>query len=371
MDNKLVNILIVDDDVNARLTFGNIMKLKGYTVETAATASEAIFQIKNKFFNIIFIDIRLPDASGLEVLKSVKKMNGDTMAIMVTAYASIDSSIEAMNQGAYSYIMKPVNMDYLQIVLEKALEKQRLSLENKRLLQELKKANKKLTEMDRLKSAFVAMVSHEFKNPLMAINLSLDYVFGGMAGEINTKQKKYLTIGKNEIQRLIRLVTDLLDISRIEAGKMDFKKEQIEILPLINEVITIYEDLAAKKQISLTVTIKQDIGSVCADKDKLTQVLINLLDNAIKFTPTKGKVIIVAFRNDEEVRFEIFNTGAGIPEKDLLKIFDKFERITAESEEGTGLGLPIAKNIIELHQGRMWVESKPGQGSKFIFVLPA
>jgi len=369
MDNKLINILIVDDDVNARWTFENILKLKGYTVETAATASEAIFQIKNKFFNIIFIDIRLPDASGLEVLKSVKKINEDTMAIMVTAYASIDSSIEAMNQGAYSYIMKPVNMDYLQIVLEKALEKQRLSLENKRLLQELKEANKKLTEMDRLKSAFVAMVSHEFKNPLMA--LSLGYIFDGNAGEINAKQKKYLAIGKNEIKRLIRLVTDLLDISKIEAGKMDFKKEQIEILPLINEIIMIYKDLASKKQISLTVNINQDIGSVSADKDKLTQVIINLLDNAIKFTPKKGKIIIMAFRAGEEIRFEISDTGQGISEKDLSKIFDKFERISAENQEGTGLGLPIAKNIIELHQGRMWVESKLGQGSKFIFVLPA
>ena len=193
MNNESITILIVDDDINARWTFSNILKLKGFTVECAATASEAIYQIKNTFYNIIFIDIRLPDASGLEVLKSVKENNEDTTAIMVTAYASIDSSIEAMNQGAFSYIMKPINMDYLQVVLGKALEKQRLSLENKRLLQKLQEANKKLREMDRLKSAFVAMVSHEFNNPLNAINLSLGYVLSGNVGEVNPRQKKYLT----------------------------------------------------------------------------------------------------------------------------------------------------------------------------------
>jgi DNA-binding NtrC family response regulator len=132
-----MNILIIDDDPNARKTLGNILKAKGFEVEEAGTGSEAIVSCQAKFFNLALIDVRLPDTSGLEVLKAVCRINEDTIAIMITGYASLDSSIEAMNKGAFSYITKPVNMDQALIIIEKALEKQRLSLENKRLLKEL------------------------------------------------------------------------------------------------------------------------------------------------------------------------------------------------------------------------------------------
>ncbi|MGA1825266.1 MAG: ATP-binding protein [bacterium] len=371
MDKEDITILIVDDDFNARKTFGNILKLQGYTVESVATASEAISHIKDKFYHIVFIDLRLPDRSGLDVLRSIKDIHEDTMAIMVTAYASIDSSIEAMNQGAYSYIMKPINMDYLQVVLEKALEKQSLSMDNKRLLRELQEANEKLKEMDRLKSAFVAMVSHEFKNPLVVLQLSLDHVLAGYMGDINPKQEKFLRLSKNEIDRLLRLVIDLLDISKIETGGMHLKKETIEILPLIKRIITPYENLLSKKQIALQLEINQDIGSLRADEDKLSQVIINLLSNAIKYTPQQGEIRINVSRKDNGIQFIISDTGPGISQKDILKLFDKFERLIAENEEGTGLGLSIAKYIVELHKGKIWVESTVGKGSSFIFVLPA
>jgi len=135
-----VNILIVDDDPNARKTLGKILKAKGFDVEEAGAGAEAIAACGAKFFNLVLIDVRLPDTSGLEVLKAMRGINEDTIAIMMTGYASLDSSIAAMNQGAFSYITKPVNMDQALIIIEKALEKQRLSLENKRLLKELQEA---------------------------------------------------------------------------------------------------------------------------------------------------------------------------------------------------------------------------------------
>ena len=130
----MVNILIVDDDAGARKTFGNVLKAKGYNVEDAGTGQDALSKIKERFFNIVFLDIRMPGLSGLEVLKAINGISEDTIAIMVTAYASIDSSIEAMNKAAYSYITKPVNMDQVMQVIDRALEKQNLSMENKRLL---------------------------------------------------------------------------------------------------------------------------------------------------------------------------------------------------------------------------------------------
>ena len=135
-----MNILIVDDDPNARKTLGKILKAKGFDVEEAGAGAEAIAACGAKFFNLVLIDVRLPDTSGLEVLKAMRWINEDTIAIMMTGYASLDSSIAAMNQGAFSYITKPVSMDQALIIIEKALEKQRLSLENKRLLKELQEA---------------------------------------------------------------------------------------------------------------------------------------------------------------------------------------------------------------------------------------
>ena len=152
-----MNTLIIEDDPNARKTLGKILKAKGFEVEEAGTGAEAIRSCGAKFFNLALIDVRLPDTSGIEVLKAVRALNEDTIAIMMTGYASLDSSIEAMNKGAYSYITKPVNMDAALAVIERGLEKQRLSMENKRLLQELKEANEYLRKAyEQLKEAIMS-----------------------------------------------------------------------------------------------------------------------------------------------------------------------------------------------------------------------
>jgi len=365
-----MNILIVDDDPDARKTFGKILKTKGFDVEEAGTGSEAIASCGAKFFNLALIDVRLPDTSGLEVLKAVHGINEDTIAIMMTGYAALDSSVEAMNQGAFSYITKPVNMDQALIVIEKAVEKQRLSLENKRLLKELSAANEKLKELDQRKSAFVANVSHELKSPLAIIKGFLVLILDGAVGEINSKQRNCLEIGKRNIERLIRLVTDLLDISKIEAGKMEMRRENFDIAVLVNEILVDYEKELAKKQISLKKDIQENIGAIWADRDKISEVVINLLNNAVKYTTAGGEVGIKLISKENELYFEISDTGPGIPEEYKDKIFDKFERITTEKMEGTGLGLPIAKDIVELHKGKIWVESEAGKGSVFKVKLP-
>lgn len=363
-------ILIVDDDAGARKTFGNILKAKGYDVDSVGNGEEAISKVKGKFFNIVFLDIRLPDISGLEVLKAVAEINEDTVAIMVTAYASVDTSIEAINEAAYSYITKPVDMNHVAQIIARALEKQRLSMDNKRLLVELKDANVKLKEMDARKSVFVANVSHEFKNPLSIIKESLSLVIDGIAGVVNAEQKRILDVGKQNVERLIRLVSDLLDLAKIEAGKLSMRRERFDAGALLQEILRTYENKISEKRLSLKKDIAQDAGPIWADMDKISQVIINLLSNAIKYTPAGGGIMIKLSRIDRDVRLEISDTGSGIAKEDLTRIFDKFERVTIEKHEGTGLGLPITKDIVELHKGRIWVESEAGKGSKFIVTLP-
>jgi len=253
--------------------------------------------------------------------------------------------------------------------IKRRLGKERIILLAIEDITERKAAENLLQEFAERKSVFVANVSHELKNPLGIIRESMSLLLDKFAGEISEKQKEILGIGKRSADRLIRLVSNLLDLSKIEAGKMQLKAEEIHLDVLVEEVLKIYEREISKKQLVLKKEIPSNIGTVVGDRDKLTEVIINLLNNAIKYT-TVGSITITMAGSATEIRFEIADTGSGIPQESLGKIFDKFERIKTEKQEGTGLGLPIAKDIIELHKGKLWVESEAGKGSKFIFTLP-
>lgn len=237
-------------------------------------------------------------------------------------------------------------------------------------ISKIKEAEELLKQMDKRKSAFVANVSHEFKNPLYIIRQSLSNILSGLMGHVEDEQKTMLEIAVKTTDRLVRLVTDLLDISKIEAGKMKLKKERIDIVSLVNEVIANNDAEISKKNLNLQKDFSSNAGFVQGDSDKLTEVIINLLSNAIKYTPAGGRLTIALSGSNKDIRFEISDSGPGIAREDFYKLFDKFERLTAEKEEGTGLGLSITRDIIELHKGKIWVESEIGKGSKFIFTLP-
>lgn len=238
-----------------------------------------------------------------------------------------------------------------------------------RLNDELSRSNEKLLELDQRKSDFVAMVSHEFKNPLGVISGAMEFILEDNAWRGGPQQKEMLELAQKSAARLIRMVTNILDLAKIEAGKMELSREKIDMGALVDEVVAEYENEIAAKKIALVKRIPRGIEAVWGDRDKLIQVLINLLSNAIKYTE-HGSVTVSLTETERAVRFEIVDTGPGILQEHLGKIFDKFERITAERQEGTGLGLPIARDIIELHGGKLWVESEMGKGSRFIFTLP-
>ena len=255
--------------------------------------------------------------------------------------------------------------------LEKEIARsKRLEMEREWLNNELVRLNEKLVALDKRKSDVVAMVSHEFRGPLGILQEAIDLLLQGHGGDLGPDQRGLLEMVKRSIARLIRLVTGVLDISKIEAGKIELKKERIDLPALIDEVVALHGKKMADKQIVFQKKLADDTGVLWADQDKLSQVLINLLANAIQYTPSHGSVTVAVGGTESEVRFEISDTGSGIPKEYSEKIFDRFERIGIERQEGTGLGLPIAKDIVELHKGRIWVESEVGKGSKFCFVLP-
>ncbi|OGP17571.1 MAG: hypothetical protein A2053_00430 [Deltaproteobacteria bacterium GWA2_50_8] len=242
--------------------------------------------------------------------------------------------------------------------------------ERKEFEEKLKKSNEELKEISDRKSAFVANVSHEFKNPLIIIRETMTIILDGLLGEINEKQKDFLEKGKKTVDRLMRLVLNLLDIAKIESGKVELHKKKTDMASLSHDILESHKPSLAKKQIFIKTDIDDKTTPVWIDPDRITEVITNLMDNAIKYTPVNGHVFMKLSETPSEIRFEISNSGTEIDEKDFGKIFDKFERITSEREEGTGLGLSIAKDIVELHHGSIWIENERGKGNRFIFVLP-
>ncbi len=240
------------------------------------------------------------------------------------------------------------------------------------LAQAFNKMCAKLKEVDRMKSEFFSLMSHELRTPLTSIREGTNLFLEGVGGEVTEKQQKLLTIISEESNRLIDLVNSLLDLSKLEAGMVPFHFTEEDLGPLIDRSLHELMPLAESRNIKL----EKEIGElplVLMDTEKIRQVLRNLIGNALKFTPHGGLVRVVARQTDEGVHVSVTDTGPGIAQEHIQGIFEKFRQISPANSrrlQGTGLGLAIVKHIVQAHRGRIWVESKMGQGSSFTFVLP-
>lgn len=244
--------------------------------------------------------------------------------------------------------------------------------EIKRAEKELMRKNTELQKLDKLKSDFISTVSHELRTPLSITKEGINLILDEIPGKINNKQRDVLVASKNNIDRLARIISNLLDISRIQAGKIGINKVRIDMARLVKQVSEFFGNKIKDKGLELRLKLPEYGAMVNADSDKITQVLTNLVDNAVKFTE-KGYVGIDVNETDEEVACRVYDTGIGISKDNLPKVFSKFQqfgRIPGAGEKGTGLGLSIAKGIVEAHGGKMSVKSSPRKGTEFVFVLP-
>src|SRR2546425_11432566 len=237
----------------------------------------------------------------------------------------------------------------------------------------LLEANRRLQELDKLKSDFVSTVSHELRTPMTSIKGYVDNILDGLTGALTERQSYYLNRVKYNVERLTRMINDLLDLSRIEAGKVELHRSAVCMRDLVNDVVEGFQRAAQEKGLTLRSHQPDELPAIRGDRDKLHQVLTNLIQNAIKFTPKGGEIRVEANAHDGGfVLVSVSDTGCGIPPHELDRVFDRFYRVESVSAEecGSGLGLPIAKSLVELHGGRIWAESTPGQGSRFYFTVP-
>jgi signal transduction histidine kinase len=377
---RRTTIIVVEDERGARATLCGILEDAGYRVIGAGTGEKARGTIQQSPFDIIITDIRLPDIGGMEILELAKELNPDAAVIMMTGYASVETAVDAVNQGAYAYFVKPVNPDELKTTIANALRQQRLAQENKRLVESLQcsnkllfEANEELKKATRAKSEFMANMSHELRTPLNAIIGFSELMLDEVPGKINAEQSQCLSDILSSGRHLLNLINDVLDLSKIESGKMELKLKHFSLPAVIESLKRIMMPMLTPRNQTLEIDLGKGLNNIYADRDKIRQVLLNLLSNATKFTPDGGKLKVEATTDDKWYMVTVIDSGIGIRSEDRVRLFEPFcqlDNALTRENGGTGLGLAIARQIIERHGGRIWLESEYQKGSRFTFTIP-
>ena len=247
-----------------------------------------------------------------------------------------------------------------------------LAIQNARLFQEIADKSRQLEVASQHKSEFLANMSHELRTPLNAVIGFSEVLSERMFGDLNEKQDEYLKDIHASGQHLLSLINDILDLSKIEAGKMDLEVSDFNLPATIDNALMLVRERAGRRGIELQRAVDERLGQIQADERKIRQVLLNLLSNAIKFTPEGGRIEVRAVHVEGSVEVSVSDTGVGIASEDQEAIFEEFKQVGMASKkvEGTGLGLALSRKFIELHGGRIWVKSEVGQGSTFTFTIP-
>jgi len=541
-------IVVVEDETGTRATLCGILEDAGYRVIGLERGADALEMIPKGPFDVVIADIRLPDVGGMEILELAKEINPDAAVIMITGYASVETAVDAVNQGAYAYFVKPVNPDEMKTTIANALKQQRLSLENKRLVESLQRSNKLLFEaneelqieiterklaeealqesekryrdladllpqtvfelderanlifvnrnafdmfcysqedfdkglsaiqmfipedqdrakeniqkrlrgeklgineytalrkdgntfpvlvhsapiihegkpiglrgiivditerkrMERklqerneqldaqneelvarqqelvektreveranqLKSEFLANMSHELRTPLNVIIGFSQLMLDGVPGKINKKQRQCLEDILSSGQHLLNLINEVLDLSKIESGKIELRLRNISLSSVIESLRSTMMPMLTQRKQSLDVELEKGLPLVHVDEARLRQVFLNLLSNASKVTPDGGKLEVKTVREDDWCQVSVVDNGIGIKKEDQERMFEPFCQLDnplTKEKSGTGLGLTLARQIVEQHGGQIWVESEYGKGSRFTFTLP-
>ncbi|MBI4341137.1 MAG: response regulator [Candidatus Omnitrophica bacterium] len=385
-----LSVLLFEDDEGQVILTTEALEKAGLRVAVARNGREGLDRLLNAAFDAYLVDYKLPDVPGLEVLRRIITMRPDAVVVMVTGHGDESSAVEAMKLGAYDYVVKSPYMGHLTMlpmVVHEACDRRRLRQEREqlqtelwehaRLLEErnaeLRRANEELKRLDQMKSDLVSMVSHELRTPLATIKEFTGILADQIAGPVNADQQEYLHIVRANIDRLARIIDDLLDMAKIEAGRIMLNRGLVQIPALVEHVVQSMQPLADSRGVAIRSELPAALPGVLADGDKVAQVLINLLSNAIKYTQGAGQITMRVEEQTNEIQFSVADTGVGIAPDDLPKIFEKFQQFRRAVEpgtKGTGLGLAISKRLVELHGGRIWATSSPGKGSTFLFTLP-
>ena len=402
MDKSLLSVLLVEDDAIDRRLIERVLaacpqRVK-FTTDSAWCLSKGKECLCNKDYDIVLLDLMLPDSTGLDTVRRIREVNSHVPIVVLTGIDDVETGLSAIHIGAMDYLVKgevldkvlvrtiqyAVERSRMRIALQEAneqLERQvaertrKLSTTNELLKKEIierKATEAKMKSAMEIKLQFVSTVSHELRTPLTALKESIRLVVEEKTGKVNDEQKELLTLAKRNVDRLGRLINDVLDFQKIESGRMKFNFDKNDITAVVKDVYNTMAPAARCKDLGFVLKLGRDLPQVKFDSDKITQVLTNMINNALKFTE-KGSITITTCRRENIIQVSVSDTGCGIRKEDQPSVFNEFEQLGRDGNRktgGAGLGLSISKAIIEQHRGKICVESEYTKGTTFHFILP-
>jgi len=356
-------ILIIDDEEALRDGCSQVLEKAGYAVLTAEQGIEGIKLAREHLPDMAFIDLKMPNISGMEIIEILSRDIPNIVLVMITGFATIVSAVEAMQKGAYDYLPKPFNPDQLRALAKRGLDHRNLKIETKKLRE----------EKDLMERNFITFVSHEMRSPLVVIRQYIE-ALNEIAGDRFDKDvKEIIDRCRKRIQNLEEMVKHWLDISRIEDGTFAQQKVCLSLDSIISLSVEEMTPVCRKRGISLETNISQKLPQIIGDAESLVRVLTNIIGNATKYTPEGGKITVTCQHDEYYINVSIADTGMGISPDKLSLIFEPFFRCGGKNEKhsGSGLGLTFCKKIMESHKGCIAVSSKEGEGTTFLLTFPS
>jgi len=354
--------LIIDDEESIRDGCRQVLEKSGYTVITEGNGSDGIKIAREKRPDVVFVDLKMPHISGMEIIEILSKDIEDIVLIVITGYASIVSAVESMKKGAYDYLPKPFTPDQLRAVTQRGLEHRFLKLETKRLREE-----KEFMERN-----FITFVSHEMRSPLVTILQYFESLTIISKDCLGQKGLDILDRCYKRTQNLHDLVEHWLDLSRIENGTFFEKKVPLDLFSIINRSVEDLNPLVQRRGLSIQTQLPDKLPEIIGDEESILRVLINVIGNATKYTPDGGIITLSADYDDYYVNISISDSGIGIPQDKLPFIFEPFYRVKGKNDrvKGSGLGLTFCKKIMDAHDGKITAESNEGEGTTIFLNFP-
>lgn len=361
MDKKY-KILIIDDEEVILDSCTLILESGNYQLATARNGNLGLELVKEFQPDLVFVDLKMPGISGLEVLERIRDRDPNIVTIVITGYATVSSAVEAMKIGAYDFLPKPFGPDEFRLITQRGLDRRRLVLETISLRR----------EKEMLRENFAAIVSHELKSPLGAVQQNLFVLEDELSDKLSEEQKSKIERMKVKINDLINLIHTWLRVISVDVKKLQENFKPASIATVISKAIENVQPHANRKDIELVSSVQEPLSLVNGDEGTLVEVLGNILGNGIKFSRLGSRITIKAEEKESSLFISITDTGIGISKEDLPYIFEDFYTGNTGPvvEKSSGLGLAISKRIIEAHNGSISVESELGKGSTFTICLP-
>lgn len=362
-------VLVVDDDAANRDVLSRRLKWHGHEVRTASGGLEALRVIGEGDFDLVLLDVMMPDMDGYEVLARLK--SDDRLqhipVIMISALNEMQSVVRCIEAGAEDYLAKPFDPTLLKARIGACLEKKRGRHRETVLFEQLQQNFKRLQHAEMLRDDLRNMIVHDLRTPLTALIVGVEML--EQTGPLNATQREIADIATAGGKTLLGMINDLLDVEKMESGAVQLHYSELSATTLVAGAMLQVAPLAQIGNTALVTDIADGLPSFAADEIQLTRTLVNLIANAIKFTPS-GTVTVSVSADAENMRFAVRDTGYGIPSESFGRIFEKFGQLDSTNKIGTGLGLPFCKLAVDAHGGHIEVASTPRAGSTFSFTIP-